>query len=176
MNILYANFFYITLAIFVAGNILVEWLRRHTDNFLQEPLSDFLTGRYGCIQSWAYLIFGLGFAWLAYTTHIWLYYVAAVAIGLVVDTKWDYYLHPTKSWIEHAHVISAGIAFAAATAGLIVQRHGILPWLGPIAYSASMLVWKPLSAFIQRVTGITPDQQAVGEKVYTAGLLLSFIL
>lgn len=170
------NIFYLTLIIFVIGNVLVEWLRRGTDNFLQQPLSDFLTGKYGWLQSLAYLIFGLGFAWLGFTVHIWLYYVAAVAVGLVVATKWGYYYHPSEAWIEHAHVISAGIAFGAATAGLIVERHGILPWLGPIAYSASMLVWKSLSSFIQRSTGVTPDQQAVGEKIYTAGLLLSFVL
>lgn len=176
MNFLHANLFYITLAIFVAGNIIVEWLRRRTENFLQQPLSDFLTGRYGWIQSLAYLIFGLGLAWLGYITHISLYYVAAVAIGFVVATKWDYYYHPRQGWIEHAHIISAGIAFGAATAGLIVERPGILPWLAPISYSAVMLTWKTVSACIHRTTGVTPDNQTVGEKVYTAGLLLSFIL
>lgn len=120
MNFLHANLFYITLAIFVAGNIIVEWLRRRTENFLQQPLSDFLTGRYGWIQSLAYLIFGLGLAWLGYITHISLYYVAAVAIGFVVATKWDYYYHPRQGWIEHAHIISAGIAYTGAILGVLM--------------------------------------------------------
>lgn len=39
-----------------------------------------------CLDTCGYLVFALGLAWLGYTTGIWPYYVASVALALVVAT------------------------------------------------------------------------------------------
>ena len=113
------------LSIFVAGNVLTEWRNRKTLPWMSNPMSSSLA-----YVPWAWMQ-DLGFmaliiALLLLSVGLSLsqipFIIGACALFLVVLTK---YLQPTdakqQALIQRVHVLSAGVAFTAVTAGIILR-------------------------------------------------------
>lgn len=158
---------------FVASNVLVEYLRRKTDNAVAEPMSDYLTGPYSRIQDYGF--FGLSAALLILAVGgipivAWSLpmFLAAFALVGVVETKRLMLTHAAqKSELEHLHIACAGIAFAAVTfAEMYLSRGHEVLFLMPLA---AVVIAALFSLF--KLT-----QTAILEKTYAALIVLWLIV
>jgi len=152
---------------FVVVNVYAEAMR-HDLNPLKAPLSSYLTGPYGVVQSAGYV--GLMLALLllpaALPTTGYLFVptdMSAIALGGVVITKW-LQLRATPNehtLLETVHVVSAGIAFAEITV--------FEAWYAHDAHNQflfNLAIAAPISA--AAFARFAPTQTAVEEKAYTA--------
>lgn len=107
---------------FVAANVFTEYMRRKSDNPLQQPMSAYLTGPYGTIQDYGFCALALALAILAaaalpvFSWSVPLI-LAAVAMVAVVETKrMQLGADDTRrAAIEKWHLAAAGIAFTGVT-------------------------------------------------------------
>lgn len=107
---------------FVAANVAVEYLRRKTDNPLQQPMSAYLTGPYGVIQDYGFFALALAFVLLAagalpvFSWSIPLILAAGAMVAVVETKRMQIGVDDTRrSAIEKWHLAAAGIAFVGVT-------------------------------------------------------------
>ncbi|MGA9854297.1 MAG: hypothetical protein WBR29_03340 [Gammaproteobacteria bacterium] len=177
-------------AIFIGGNIAVEYWRRKTDNPLTQPLSDYLTGPYGWIQSIAYLCFAAAMPLLALYSHgseivFNSFLVGGIALVGVVLTKWVQRRATGSLYdnIEHLHVLCAGLAFGGCTVGLwlnvgIFTPLGWLVSVAPLTTLALTFGWPSIEQWLVKTFDCNPEELSAStlqEKNYTAWLLAAFI-
>ena len=156
------------IAIFVAVNAIVELVRKdlHPET---DPMSSYLTGKYGWIVDASYVALAAAIALLPHyivqpRPFDIVCYIAAVAVVLVVMTKRLYIeASPTQQpEIERAHVICAGIAFICASLALLI--HG---WHSQFQFFLAAAA--PASAAL--FARFAPGKTAIEEKTY-AGLVI----
>lgn len=157
--------FWLTI-IFLGTNLITEYLRRSTDNPLQQPISDYLTGPYSLIQDAGFFGLSVALGLLSYFTpgplwlwHIPLYCAGAALVGVVV-TK---YAQLNKRGViyqdlEDTHLACAAVAFGGVTLAELCKS-----WGTPLA------VW-PAAAMIAAVlfTLFKRTETAILEKLYAA--------
>ncbi|MGA9851830.1 MAG: hypothetical protein WBR15_02745 [Gammaproteobacteria bacterium] len=154
---------------FIFGNVYAEAMNK-TLNPISAPMSSYLTGPYGKLQSASFLGLALcmllliplhaGLPWLISLI------VCAASIIVVVATKWLMLSQPSEAaTLERIHVISAGLAFVCAT---LAETDYFLhsPWL-----------WLALAAPISAVlwNRFAPQQTALEEKSYALCVTASLV-
>ena len=114
---------YILLSIFVAGNVLTEWRTRKTLPWMNNPMSAYLAHvPWALAQDIGFLALVAALFLLAVGTSLSQipFVIGACALFLVVLTKYIEPNNPTEqSYVQKAHVISAGIAFSSVIAGVL---------------------------------------------------------
>lgn len=162
-----------SIVIFLLANIIVEYLRRDQDDIWEQPMSAYLAGSYGWIQSIAYILFSIGLILTGILTGQWIFYLASAGLIIVVVTK---HYKEEKDIIEHIHVIGAGFAFLCTQIGILRELHNTifmpLAWLPLIILGTTFFAWKPISNLIPEQA----DKDAVQEKLYTLFLIAAFTI
>lgn len=107
---------------FVAANVFTEYMRRKTDNPLQQPMSAYLTGPYGVVQDYGFFALAIALVLLAVnalSVFAWSVplILAAVALAVVVKTKrMQIGADDVKrAALEKWHLAAAGVAFSGVT-------------------------------------------------------------
>ncbi len=155
---------------FIAANIFAELMRKDL-NPLVDPMSSYLTGPYGAVQSASYVGLSVCLMLLfprlsAPAWHISLI-VAAIAVLTVVATKWIMLSNSTQhASLERIHVIAAGLAFLGVTIAEIVffwhTQYELLSFAAP----ASAVAWSRLA----------PTKTALEEKSYAALICVGLLV
>lgn len=158
---------------FVASNVIVEYLRRETDNAVTEPMSDYLTGPYSRWQDYGFFALSAALLILAVAGvdliawSVPMFCAAASLVG-VVETKRLMLTHPAqKATLKRLHIACAGVAFAGVTfAELYISRGHEVLFLIPLA---AVVIAALFSLF--KLT-----QTAILEKAYAALIVLWLIV
>lgn len=158
---------------FVASNVVVEYLRRKTDNAVTAPMSDYLTGPYSRWQDYGFFALSaallilavMGLHLVAWSVPL---FVAAIALVGVVETKRVMLTH--TQWhapLERVHIACAGLAFVGVTfaEGYLSRGNEVL-FLIPLA---AVCIAALFSLF--KLT-----QTAILEKTYAALVVLWLIV
>lgn len=111
------------ISMFVAGNVLTEWRNRKTLPWMSNPMSAYLAHvPWALAQDIGFLALVGALFLLAVGTSLTQipFVIGACALFLVVLTKYIEPDNPTEqSYVQKAHIISAGIAFSSVIAGVL---------------------------------------------------------
>lgn len=174
--------------LFFCVNVAVEFARRKTLNPLEQPLSAYLTGPYGWLQSAAYLGFSVA---LFLTTALYnsptrealAFLIGGLALWPVVLTKWvelEPWAQKYEGALEHVHIFSAGVAFLGCTLGILWHNAGT-PLETLVALPVGILLcivffWHNIEPLIVRLFGVIPDQSTIEEKAYFVPLVAAYLI
>jgi len=172
---------------FLFANIIVEFLRVSQDNPLQEPMSTYLLGPWGWLQSAAYIGFSISMVLGAFYiwNHrgiYWSFMIGALGMLMVVFTKWveQYFSGEIHHTLLLIHGLSAAMTFIGFNIALVMVSWGtmyvIAAFLAPIT-TLSMTVFGNIfqTHDLAHFSHIIFSPQAIQEKNYTLWLVLTFI-